>query len=70
MPFFQSIIGKTDAKKDLEKMDKSSTSAKQEAPDFESKWKYLQQGFHKLIDFLGTGMSKPFNHEEYAELYT
>nr|CAG4718449.1 unnamed protein product [Naegleria fowleri] len=74
MPFFSSIIGKTDAKKDLDKMEKGTTSsgsaAKQEAPDFETKWKYLQQGFNKLIDFLNTNMSKPFNNEEYAELYT
>ncbi|EFC39897.1 predicted protein [Naegleria gruberi] len=70
MPFFQSFIGKTDAKKDVQTIEKATGSGKQEAPDFEGKWKYLQQGFNKLIDFLDKNMSKPFDYNEYADLYS
>lgn len=38
--------------------------------NFEQSWGILHEGFKKLLDFLGSNLKKPFNHSEYASLYT
>lgn len=37
--------------------------------NFEEKWTVLQAGVNKLVDFLGSGSSKPYDFNEYATLY-
>lgn len=38
--------------------------------NFEEKWKILQDGINRLIDFVGSKQKKPYNYAEHAVLYT
>lgn len=53
----------------------TTTKAKTSAPsqpqtNFEEKWTLLQNGVTKLIDFLDSDARKPFDHNEFATMYS
>ena len=37
---------------------------------FDEKWKVLQDGVTKLVEFLDTDLKKPFDYNEYSILYS
>ena len=38
--------------------------------NFESSWNTIQEGINKLIEYLDSNLTRPFNHAEYSSLYS
>lgn len=52
-----------------DKGDKNAPKSGRPQANFEDKWKFLQEGVDKLIEFLDADQKRPFDNNEYAQLY-